>query len=111
MEYDGLTVGDNIRNLRKGEGMTIEELGLSVDKSASHINQIELGSRKMSIDVLYQLMTVLHTDANTILGVQSKIDDDTYSVDQQLKMLSNDKREYLLDTFQYMIQKCVMMQD
>ncbi len=104
MEYDGLLIGERIRNLRKGKEMTIEELGLSVDKSASHINQIELGSRKMSIDVLYKLMTELGTDANTILGICPRSNSNSYSVDQHLKEIPKDKRNYFIGVFQYMLE-------
>ena len=44
-----------------------DELG----KSESHIKQVELGSRKISLDLLISLMEVLHVDANSILGESS----------------------------------------
>lgn len=50
--------------------MTIEELSDRVDKSVSHIHQLELGSRKMSVDLLIALVSVLDTDANRILRIE-----------------------------------------
>lgn len=72
MEYEGWKAGQALRDVRKSRHLTIEQLSERVNKSPSHINQIELGSRKMSVDLLYLLMTALHTDANTILGIAPK---------------------------------------
>ena len=96
MEYEGWKTGQALRNVRKSRHLTIEQLSERVNKSPSHINQIELGSRKMSVDLLYLLMTALHTDANTILGIipeedrDSAITDEVNDgvVDQKLRTLS-----------------------
>lgn len=50
MEYEGWKAGQALRNVRKSRHLTIEQLSERVNKSPSHINQIELGSRKMSVD-------------------------------------------------------------
>ena len=65
-------VGKFIAKLRKEKNMTIEELSEAVGKSPSHIAQIEQGSRRLGINLLYELITVLETDANTILVVHRK---------------------------------------
>lgn len=46
MEYEGWKAGQALRNVRKSRHLTIEQLSERVNKSPSHINQIELGSRK-----------------------------------------------------------------
>ena len=74
MEYEGWKAGQALRDVRKSRHLTIEQLSERVNKSPSHINQIELGSRKMSVDLLYLLMTALYTDANTILGIAPEED-------------------------------------
>ena len=73
MEYQGWKVGQEIRKLRNKKKMTIEELSFKLGMSTSHINQLELGSRKMSIDLLYKIMSELDTDANTVLAVPDRL--------------------------------------
>lgn len=46
MEYDGILIGQSVRDIRTERGLTIEELSDRVGKSVSHIHQLELGSRK-----------------------------------------------------------------
>lgn len=111
MEYEGWKTGQALRNVRKSRHLTIEQLSERVNKSPSHINQIELGSRKMSVDLLYLLMTALHTDANTILGIISEEDRDSAItdevndgvVDQKLRTLSPQQKKYFEAVFCNMI--------
>ena len=70
MKYDGILIGQAVRDIRTERGLTIEELSDRVDKSVSHIHQLELGSRKMSVDLLLAFVSVLDTDANRILGIE-----------------------------------------
>lgn len=101
MTYDGLIVGQTVRNLRNENHLTIEQLSEAVDKSASHIIQMELGSRKMSVDLLYSLMTAFNTDANSVLGIsESK---KVISIDKALMSLEESKRKYLTGIFLDMI--------
>ena len=47
-QYDGLVVGQRIRNLRVEAGYELGEFSDELGKSESHIKQVELGSRKIS---------------------------------------------------------------
>lgn len=112
VEYDGILIGQSVRDIRMERGMTIEQLCEKVDKSVSHIHQMELGSRKMSIDLLLSLVTVLDTDANKILGIIPKEDTDEngrekkeVSIDKELDNLSAPQRDYLKGIFLTMIRK------
>lgn len=51
-QYDGLVVGQRIRNLRVEAGYELGEFSDELGKSESHIKQVELGSRKISLDLL-----------------------------------------------------------
>ena len=75
MVYDGLAVGQNVRIMREQNHWTIEQLSEAVDKSASHIVQMELGSRKMSLDLLFSLMTVFNVDAKKDIKRQIQLTD------------------------------------
>lgn len=107
MKYDGLVVGQAVRNLRTEKKLTIEKLSELVDKSPSHINQLELGSRKMSIDLLYSLMNVLETDANRVLGIPEQKENarEMVSIDNKLQQLNASQRRYLTEMFLQMIEK------
>lgn len=102
--YDGLLVGQNIRNLRIKKGLSIGELSDDVGKSESHMKQVELGSRKISLDLLLSLMTVLETGANDILAYD-KEETKQVSIDSQLKSLPEKQRNYLTNIFQSMIEE------
>ena len=96
--YDGLLVGQNIRNLRIKKGLSIGELSDDVGKSESHMKQVELGSRKISLDLLLSLMTVLETGANDILAYD-KEETKQVSIASQLKSLPEKQRNYLTNIF------------
>lgn len=103
MEYQGWNAGQAIRELRRQKNMTIEVLSEAVGKSVSHITQMEEGNRKMSIDLLYALITVLGTDANTILAIPTvKVVKET-SIDAELEKLNPVMRGYLSKEFMHMI--------
>jgi len=61
-QYDGIIVGENIRRERLRLGLTTEQLAELVDKSARHINKVELGWSKLSIDLLYDFMNGISQD-------------------------------------------------
>lgn len=104
VNYDGLLVGQNIRDLRIKKGLSIGELSDDVGKSESHMKQVELGSRKISLDLLLSLMTVLETGANDILAYD-KEETKRVSIDSQLKSLPEKQRNYLTNIFQSMIEE------
>lgn len=108
-KYESLTAGQAVRDLREAKGWTIEKLAEEVDKSESHIHQLELGSRKMSIELLFALMGAFGTDANTILGVKDKeCSTEGISIDTMLEWLPEKQREYLKRQFIRMIEEFPM---
>lgn len=112
MKYDGILIGQAVRNIRTERGLTIEELSDRVDKSVSHIHQLELGSRKMSVDLLLSLVSVLDTDANRILRIENteavcdreQESSTEISIDDELDKLPAPQREYLKKAFLNMLQ-------
>lgn len=101
-QYDGIIVGENIRRERLRLGLTTEQLAELVDKSARHINKVELGWSKLSIDLLYDLASALHTDANTILGINPVREE--ISIDDMLMKLDPNVRAYMTGVFMNMMQ-------
>lgn len=106
MKYEGWKIGPRIKRLRKAQNMTAENLGVKLGVSTSHINQIEQGCRKMSVDLLYRLMEVLNVDANTLLAVSECGNAGVeISVDEELKELPEKQQVYLKQIFIQMIQR------
>lgn len=104
MIYESFKVGQALREQRLKKDMTLEELAFEVNRSKYHINLIELGTRKMSIDLLFELMTVLKTDANSVLGVSSVNENgNKISIDERLSQLDAKHRKYYEDMFLYML--------
>ena len=92
--------------LRKERNMTVEDLSAELGVSTSHINQIEQGCRKMSVDLLYKLMDVLNVDANTLLAVPEMLNVGfNISIDEELYELPQEQQKYLKNLFLQMIRK------
>lgn len=100
--YDGLAVGQRIREMRLQAGYDLGEFSDELGRSESHMKQVELGSRKISLDLLLSLMEILHVDANHILGVDFK-HEDTGSIDARLKELPESQRQYFITVFMTML--------
>ena len=106
MEYEGWKIGPRIKKLRKERNMTAEDLSAELGVSTSHINQIEQGCRKMSVDLLYKLMDVLNVDANTLLAVPEMLNVGfNISIDEELYELPQEQQKYLKNLFLQMIRK------
>lgn len=109
MQYDSVMAGQAVRDLREAKGWTIEKLAEEVDKSESHIHQLELGHRNMSIELLFALMGTFGTDANTVLGVEDKeCSAEEISIDAMLEHLPKEQQEYLKRQFIRMIEEFPM---
>lgn len=102
MQYDRLQIGQRLRDMRRSKKYTIEELGDRMGISVSHVNQIERGSRNMSMELFVGFINIYDTDANSILMDVRDIKPD--SIDAQLGMLPVEQRRYLTGVFRYMIQ-------
>lgn len=71
MEYNSLLVGERLRNLRKSHYLTQMELAEQLDISFIHYSQIEQGRHRISINLLFRIMTLFQIDANSILGIRT----------------------------------------
>lgn len=104
MKYEGLKVGQSIRKLRKKHDMSMADFSEEVGVTISHLTQIELGYRKMSMDVFFRIMDVLEEDANTVLGMSEEIiEDSDFSIDECLRELPEEQKKYLVELFVFMI--------
>ena len=101
MKYEGWKVGENIRQLRENMNMSMADFCEQLGKSQSHMRMVELGHRKISQALRYDLMEFFDTDADNNLGISAKADDS--SVDALLRNLPVHQREYIKGVDIYMI--------
>ena len=106
MQYKGLEIGSRIKNLRIKKNVSVFEMAIRTNKSQSHIYRLEEGAVKMSIDMLYELMNVLETDANTLLGINR----DNKSIDAELNKLDPEIRGKIVSLFETMIKQAEVSQ-
>jgi transcriptional regulator with XRE-family HTH domain len=67
MDYSAL--GKRVRIRRKALGLTQEKLAEIVDVSTSFIGHIERGTRKLSVETLYDLCKALDVSADYLMGI------------------------------------------
>ena len=66
---DYVQLGKRLRIRRKVLELTQEGLAEKINVSTSFIGHIERGSRKLSVDTLYDLCKVLGVSADFLLGI------------------------------------------
>ena len=66
---DYVQLGKRVRIRRTVLELTQEELAERIGVCTSFIGQIERGSRKLSVDTLYDLCNALETSADFLLGL------------------------------------------
>ena len=91
MKYDKIETGVNLRQLRIENKLSPGEVSDIVDKSESHIMQLERGSRNLTVET-----DVYNTDPNTILGISSQR---MVVMIDKLKSLPTETSEQLIGTF------------
>lgn len=107
MKYDNIVVRDSIRKLRKSHHMTQMELAEKLDISFTHCSQLKQGCHKMSVDLLFRMMTLFQVDANTILCIRETEEDRNANpfsgIQEQIDSLEQGKREHFLNTCKLML--------
>ncbi len=66
MELDRKRLGAAIKNARLGNNLTQEELAEMADIATVHMKQLEAGSRKPSVNVLYKLARLLNFSVDAV---------------------------------------------
>lgn len=78
--YLNKLVGQKIREFRKFNGLSQEDLGKELEINRSTISQIESGNQEITIGFIYTLSEKLNTEINTFLPPWRSIIDDASSV-------------------------------
>ena len=72
MYYDVIETGRRIQKLRKGKGLTQEQLASLLKVTDRHIRSVESGGRNASIDLLVSLSDIFNVSLDyLILGKQT----------------------------------------
>ena len=67
MEYNFIHTSKCLQDIREKMAMTQSQMAEALDISLTHYAQIEQGGHKMSLDLLFKMMTFCQVDANTLL--------------------------------------------
>lgn len=67
MYYDAIETGRRIQKLRKGKGLTQEQLASLLKVTDKHIRSVESGERNASIDLLVSLSDIFNVSLDYIM--------------------------------------------
>ncbi|MFY0692232.1 MAG: helix-turn-helix transcriptional regulator [Paracoccaceae bacterium] len=70
-EIDSQRLGSEIREVRKARGLTLKDLSKVVSCSTAYLSRIELGSAKVSAELLQEISKALSVDPNWFFPTQS----------------------------------------
>ncbi|GAA6160317.1 cupin domain-containing protein [Ruegeria sp. HU-ET01832] len=70
-DTDAQRLGSEIREVRKARGLTLNDLSEAVSCSTAYLSRIELGSAKVSEDLLTEISTALEVDPDWFFPKQS----------------------------------------
>jgi transcriptional regulator with XRE-family HTH domain len=63
-----IQVGQNIRKIRKSNGLSIEDLAINAEMEPRHLNKIELGQINTSIFQVYKISLKLKIELKEIFN-------------------------------------------
>lgn len=105
MSHGAQTLGDYLRDQRRGAQLTLRQLADQAGVSNPYLSQIERGLRKPSTDVLQQLAKALRISAETLYvraGILDPAESGEFSVQRSVlgdPALSERQRQVLLDIY------------
>lgn len=103
-QYEGYEINPILREIRKDKRLTVEDVADTTGISVSTLSQLEQGGRNLSMRNLYLLMDIYETDANTLLNLEASSD----SIDAKLKRLPVEQHQFLMKSFDFMIEQALM---
>ena len=63
-------IGGRIRNHRKNQGMTLQQLADLIHKSRATLSKYETGELPVDVETLYDIAAALHVDVTQIMDYQ-----------------------------------------
>jgi len=99
MNFDAKELGAAIKNARLENNLTQERLAEIINITPVHIKQLESGSRKPSIDVLYRLARALNFSIDAIFFPEKADDRDLqHKVERRLSNCSTHELQVIYAT-------------
>ena len=85
MDIDYSILGERIRNERKKQGLTQEDLAFKIDMSSVYLSRVERGTTKINLNRLAQISTVLDIPLETLITgtcfkSEKYLDDELYNI-------------------------------
>lgn len=109
MKYDRYMNGPVIRRIRKDRNLTLNQVSYETGISVSTLEHVEQGERNLTLTTMFALMNVFDVDANTLLELDERKLIKVNSIDARLEELPKAQREYLTNTFTFMINQYQQM--
>lgn len=95
MKNININIGNNIKEIRKSRGLTIDKLSSESGVSKSMISEIERGVRNPSINILWSIANTLKTPLNYILKENNLEEPIIYKIGNKLSL---EDSEYSIHT-------------
>lgn len=94
-----MSLGSALKELRKGQGMTLAELAERTDSHVGNLSRIERDAAKPSLDLLYRLAEALNFSLTDIFSVaeQARPGSDQLALNAVFLSLLENDRELLVE--------------
>lgn len=86
-------IGERIKDLRLGHGLTLKELGGAIDFNYSNLSKIERGNRKPAIEVLESLSNYFKIDMSYFFNSQNELHSEARQYDIQIINLTEEMKQ------------------
>lgn len=96
-------IGCNLQEIRKSKKLTQLEMAEELNVSLTHYSKIEQGIDKMSMDVIFKIMTVLDIDANTLLIYGKSGNENVSRVVAKISTLDTFDQDTVINGFEAMV--------
>ncbi|MFT9495789.1 helix-turn-helix domain-containing protein [Anaerosolibacter sp.] len=101
------TLGNKIRELRKGRGLSQEQLALKAEINPSYLGQVERGQKSPTIDILEKIINALDIGFEELFDFEiNSIVHDTTVIDRiifQLQGRAIEDQEFIYSTIKQLL--------
>lgn len=103
MTMDMFTIGGLLQEIRLERNKTQADMAEELEVSLAHYAKMEQGTNRMSLDLLFKIMTVLDVDANAILLYGKNGIHRVENVVARMSDLEEADQELIIDNFEHMV--------
>lgn len=103
MTMDMFTIGGLLQEIRLERNKTQADMAEELEVSLAHYAKMEQGTNRMSLDLLFKIMTVLDVDANAILLYGKNGIHRVENVVAKMSDLEEADQELIIDNLEHMV--------